>query len=49
MSELLDKVPDVVIDEYGIFKYILIKLYDDANNASKIVMRGNMKFNRHGK
>ncbi|XP_061928270.1 uncharacterized protein LOC107997018 isoform X2 [Apis cerana] len=40
MSESLNKVPDVDIDGHGRFKYILINVFDEANNVSKSIVRG---------
>jgi hypothetical protein len=40
MSALLDKIPDVDIDGHGRFKYILIKVQDEANEADKQIVRG---------
>ncbi|XP_012214646.1 sex-regulated protein janus-A-like [Linepithema humile] len=40
MSQLLDNVPDVDIDDNGKFKYILINVQDKANKASKQIVRG---------
>ncbi|XP_076232223.1 14 kDa phosphohistidine phosphatase isoform X2 [Calliopsis andreniformis] len=40
MSPLLDKVPDVDIDGYGRFKYILINVQDQASKEKKSIVRG---------
>lgn len=40
MSKLLDKVPDVDIDDSGKFKYMLLNIHDKTNDASKTVVRG---------
>ncbi|XP_071572126.1 uncharacterized protein [Temnothorax nylanderi] len=48
MSELLDKVPDVDIDGHGRFKYILIKVQDDVDKASKKIVRGYARAQWHG-
>lgn len=49
MSHLLDKVLDVDIDGHGRFKYILINVQDDVNNASKQIIRGYARAQWHGK
>ena len=49
MSQLLDKVLDVDIDGHGRFKYILITVRDDANKASKQIVRGTARAQWHGK
>ncbi|CAK9810226.1 hypothetical protein ANTPLA_LOCUS6509 [Anthophora plagiata] len=48
MSELLNKVPDVDIDDCGRFKYILINVYDEANSVSKSIVRGYVRSQWHG-
>ncbi|XP_076627773.1 14 kDa phosphohistidine phosphatase isoform X2 [Colletes latitarsis] len=40
MSQSLDAVPDVDIDGYGKFKYILINVEDKDKNVSKSIVRG---------
>jgi len=40
MSTLLDEIPDVDIDGHGKFKYILIKVQDEATLADKQIVRG---------
>lgn len=40
MSKLLDKVPDVDIDNSGKFKYMLLNIHDKTNDAFKPVVRG---------
>jgi len=40
MSALLNEIPDVDIDGHGRFKYILIKVQDEANKADKQIVRG---------
>lgn len=42
MSELLDKIPDVEIDDSGRFKYVLIEVEDKANVESKVIVRGTL-------
>ncbi|ELT97046.1 hypothetical protein CAPTEDRAFT_148979 [Capitella teleta] len=44
MHAKLDAIPDVEIDESGVFKYVLIKLYIDDGSADekfKLIVRGN--------
>lgn len=48
MSQLLDKVPDVDIDDHGRFKYILINVRDEVNEASKPIVRGYARAQWHG-
>eukprot|EP00002_Diphylleia_rotans_P011199 TRINITY_DN221_c0_g1_i4.p1 TRINITY_DN221_c0_g1~~TRINITY_DN221_c0_g1_i4.p1 ORF type:complete len:160 (+),score=16.22 TRINITY_DN221_c0_g1_i4:156-635(+) len=36
---LMDVIPDVVIDEHGVFKYVLIEI-SDASGAKKLIVRG---------
>ncbi|XP_032674999.1 14 kDa phosphohistidine phosphatase-like [Odontomachus brunneus] len=47
MSQLLDQVADVDIDDRGRFKYILIDVKDTINNASKQVVRGYVRAQWH--
>lgn len=48
MSQLLDKVPDVDIDDNGKFKYILINVQDTVNKTSKHIVRGYARAQWHG-
>lgn len=50
-SSILDKIPNVEIDNRGRYKYILIKIIDqnDSSNQSKYVVRGGRTFDYHGK
>lgn len=48
MSQLLDNVPDVDIDDNGRFKYILINVQDKVNKASKQIVRGYARAQWHG-
>lgn len=46
MSELLDAIPDVDIDDNGTFKYILINVYDgdkDQTDGVKVILRGYLR------
>lgn len=50
MSGSLHKVPKVDIDKSGVFKYILLKVYDqevDGVEPSTIVLRGYKRCNYH--
>ncbi|XP_003394282.1 sex-regulated protein janus-A-like [Bombus affinis] len=47
MSESLDKVPDVDIDDHGKFKYVLIKVFDERKNVFKHIVRGYLGHERH--
>ncbi|XP_054008689.1 14 kDa phosphohistidine phosphatase-like [Hylaeus anthracinus] len=47
MSQSLNKVPDVDIDGHGKFKYILIKVQDEAGDASKSIVRGYARAEYH--
>lgn len=49
MSEPLDKIPDVIIDPNGVFKYILVYVHDDNSKQSKPIVRGYKKCKFHGK
>lgn len=49
MSESLDKVPDVDIDDHGKFKYVLIKVFDERKNVFKHIVRGYLGHERHCK
>ncbi|KAK0180012.1 hypothetical protein PV327_005698 [Microctonus hyperodae] len=40
MSQPLDQIPDVDIDDNGVFKYILVQVHDDNNKQSKPIVRG---------
>lgn len=48
---VLEKISDVVIDNRGRYKYILVKVTDqnDSSNQSKYVVRGGRAFKFHGK
>lgn len=48
MSQTLDKISDVDIDDHGIFKYILINVQDEVNKANKTIVRGYARANWHG-
>uniref|UniRef100_A0A1B6CYR7 Sex-regulated protein janus-A n=2 Tax=Clastoptera arizonana TaxID=38151 RepID=A0A1B6CYR7_9HEMI len=41
MANALNSVPDVEIDPEGVFKYILIKVFEKQGGASKMIVRGN--------
>ncbi|XP_057325956.1 14 kDa phosphohistidine phosphatase-like [Microplitis mediator] len=47
MSEALDKIPDVIIDPNGVFKYILVYIHDDNTKQSKPIVRGYKKCKFH--
>ncbi|XP_046615332.1 14 kDa phosphohistidine phosphatase-like isoform X1 [Neodiprion virginianus] len=48
MSELLDTIPDVDIDDNGKFKYILIHVFDAENDTVKTIVRGYLReFHAH--
>lgn len=47
MSELLNKVPDVDIDDSGKFKYVLLNIHDKTNDSSKQVVRGYKRAQYH--
>lgn len=40
MSNKLDAVPTVKIDDEGVYKYIQIKIADENKNCQKIIIRG---------
>lgn len=46
-TELLNRVPNVEIDDEGTFKYVLIRVYapqtPDGSEPSKMVVRGNRR------
>ena len=46
-SNLLDKIPNVILDPNGVFKYIQIFVRDKSTNESKNVVRGYQKFKFH--
>jgi len=50
-SSALEKVSNVKIDNWGRYKYILIKITDqnDSSKQSKYVVRGGRDFEYHGK
>ncbi|XP_025410539.1 uncharacterized protein LOC112683638 isoform X2 [Sipha flava] len=50
-SSVLQKIPNVGIDNRGRYKYILIKVVDqnDSSNQFKYVVRGGRAFEYHGK
>lgn len=52
MEAKLEAVENVQIDDEGVFKYVLIKVYgpekQDGSEPSKIVVRGSLK-EWHGK
>jgi len=48
MSELLNKISDVDIDDNGKFKYILINVQDEVNKANKHIVRGYARAQWHG-
>ncbi|XP_046740960.1 14 kDa phosphohistidine phosphatase-like [Diprion similis] len=43
MSELLDAIPDVDIDDNGKFKYILIHVFDAEKDTVKTIVRGHLR------
>lgn len=47
MNPKLEAVPLVEIDDEGVFKYVLIKVYgpeqDDGSEPSKVIVRGSLK------
>ena len=43
----LDEVEDVVIDDFGTFKYVLIRVTDTNSGANKLVVRGSARFDYH--
>lgn len=49
MSQPLDQIPDVDIDNNGVFKYILVQVHDDNNKQSKPIVRGYAVCQWHGK
>lgn len=46
----LEKISDVIIDNRGRYKYILVKVADqnDSSHPSKYVVRGGRAFEYHG-
>lgn len=50
MSPNLVSIPEVEIDPQGVFKYILMRVYDDAGDGTpnKLVVRGTIKGAYHG-
>lgn len=51
MSQVLDEIPNVRIDNRGRYKYILVKVTDcnEGSKPSKYVVRGGRQFEYHGK
>lgn len=49
-SPTLEKISDVIIDNTGRYKYILVKVTDqnDSSHPSKYVVRGGRAFEFHG-
>ncbi|XP_033229136.1 14 kDa phosphohistidine phosphatase-like [Belonocnema kinseyi] len=48
MSESLNQVPDVDIDDNGVFKYILINVEDKKSKIKKPIVRGYSRAGYHG-
>ena len=46
-NNILDQIPDCIIDANGVFKYIQINVTDTKSNVSKIVLRGSNKYKFH--
>jgi hypothetical protein len=46
-SKSLEKIPNVIIDSHGIFKYIQILVTDNFKDESKYVIRGYSKYKFH--
>jgi hypothetical protein len=46
MQEVLDRIAEVTID-VGVFKYVLIRVWDPAASASKLIVRGDVRADYH--
>ena len=48
-SSALQTIKEVDIDSEGNFKYILIKVYSENEESSKLIVRGYKRFPYHSK
>lgn len=48
-KKILDTIPNCIIDQDGIFKYIQIRVKSSSTNESKYVVRGYSKYDYHAK
>jgi hypothetical protein len=46
-SNILDKIPNVILDPHGVFKYIQISVKCLVSDESKSVVRGYKKYSYH--
>ncbi len=46
-TNILDRIPNVILDPNGVFKYIQIFVRNTTTNESKHVVRGYNKFKYH--
>ena len=46
-ASILDKIPNVIIDTHGVFKYIQIFVRSSSTDETKYVVRGYTKYKYH--